>query len=69
MELVASGIRNEQSSRVGRGINEAVTIVRAPRYRQNCFHLPGLSHSTFAKNTLRRSFKLRTYQYAKGVDT
>lgn len=25
MELVAGGIRNEQSSRVGRGINEAVT--------------------------------------------
>jgi len=26
VELVAGGIRNEQSSRVGRGINEAVTI-------------------------------------------
>jgi transposase len=25
VELVAGGIRNEQSSRVGRGINEAVT--------------------------------------------
>jgi hypothetical protein len=26
VELVASGIRNEQSSRVGRGINGAITM-------------------------------------------
>ena len=30
MELVAGGIRNEQSSRVGRGINEAVTSDDVP---------------------------------------
>jgi len=30
VELVAGGIRNEQSSRVGRGINEAVTNYQTP---------------------------------------
>jgi transposase len=31
VELVASGIRNEQSSRVGRGINGAITVERTIR--------------------------------------